>query len=131
MPTTVTIEISPGELIDKITILEIKAERVHEAQRRAYVLKELALLRRSCADLLRAAPPEVEPTTRALRATNERLWEVEDALRDCERAGCFDERFVGLARSVYRTNDQRAALKSELNRLLGSALHEVKSYAAY
>ena len=127
---SVRIAVSPGELIDKITILEIKADRIAEPARRANVRHEL--------DLLRAARDAAVPPSAALdrlaidlKAVNIRLWEVEDELRVCERHRRFDDRFVALARAVYRTNDRRAALKAEINALLGAAVVEEKSYAAY
>lgn len=127
---SVRIAVSPGELIDRITILEIKADRIAEPARRANVRHEL--------DLLRAARDAAVPRSAALdrltidlKAVNIRLWEVEDELRDCERHQRFDDRFVRLARAVYRTNDRRAALKAEINALLGAAIVEEKSYAAY
>jgi hypothetical protein len=125
-----TIEISPGELIDRITILEIKAARIADPAPLANVREELAAL---CRARDRAIPQgsEVARLTAELKAVNERLWEVEDALRDCERAADFGPRFVELARSVYRTNDRRAALKRELNLALGSRLVEEKSYKPY
>ena len=130
MTVTVTIEVSPGELIDRITILEIKAARITASAPLANVREELAAL---CSLRDRAIPlgAEVARITDELRAVNERLWEVEDALRDCERESDFGPRFVELARSVYRTNDRRAALKRELNLALGSRLVEEKSYKRY
>lgn len=130
MSATVTIEVSPGELLDRITILEIKTERIGDPTKLANVREELAVLRRA-RDGAIPAGPEVARIEAALKAVNERLWEVEDALRDCERAGDFGTRFVELARSVYRTNDRRAALKRELNLALGSRLVEEKSYSPY
>lgn len=127
---TVTIEVSPGELIDKITILEIKAERIADAAKLGNVLAELEVLRSARAASV-AGDPRLDRLAGALRQVNEALWEVEDALRDCERAGEFGPRFVGLARSVYLTNDRRAALKREINALLGSRLVEEKSYRPY
>lgn len=130
MSATVTIEVSPGELLDRITILEIKTERIGDPTKLANVREELAVLRRA-RDGAIPAGPEVARIEAALKAVNERLWEVEDALRDCERAGDFGTRFVDLARSVYQTNDRRAALKRELNLALGSRLVEEKSYSPY
>lgn len=124
--------VSWGELIDKITILEIKQARIAEAAKRRNVERELAAL----TDLREAAmpanaPAEIAALTVELRHVNTALWEVEDALRDCERDGRFDAGFIELARSVYRHNDRRAALKKEINLALGSELVEEKSYAAY
>ncbi len=132
-PTTpprnaVAVEIAPGELLDKITILEIKAERLSDPARLRNVRTELAALR---AARERAVPPSaaLEALTAQLRAVNEALWQTEDDLRLCERRRDFGPRFVELARSVYRDNDRRAELKRRVNELLGSSLVEEKSYA--
>ncbi|MFZ3235460.1 MAG: DUF6165 family protein [Stellaceae bacterium] len=120
--------ISVGELLDKITILEIKAERIIDPQKQDNVRRELewlaAVRRRDVAPL-----PELEMLCRELAAINRELWDVEDDLRRSERDQCFDRRFVELARSVYRCNDRRAALKREINELTGSDILEEKSYA--
>lgn len=118
--------ISAGELIDKITILEIKAERITDAAKRANVLRELTAL-----SALRDAHALGTLTALAasLKAVNETLWVVEDDLRDLEQAQRFDDRFIALARQVYVTNDRRAALKREINLAVGSAIIEEKSYA--
>ncbi|MEE8453489.1 MAG: DUF6165 family protein [Limibaculum sp.] len=124
------VEIAPGELIDKITILEIKAERIADTGKRANVLVELKTL----ADARTAAIPpdgEVDRLTVELKAVNEALWEIEDRIRDCDRDGEFGPRFVKLARTVYRTNDCRAELKRAINLHLGSRLVEEKSYKLF
>jgi hypothetical protein len=121
------VPISPGELLDKLTILEIKAERIHEPRKRKNVLHELESLRRVWA-AAHAAGPEVGPLVQQLKAVNESLWDIEDAIRLKEAAQDFGAEFVELARSVYRTNDRRAALKRALNEALGSDLIEEKSY---
>ena len=128
--SSVQVAISPGELIDRITILEIKADRIAAPDKRANVRHELDALRATRA----ASIPDSDALDRLaidLRAVNTRLWDVEDELRACERQSRFDDRFVALARAVYRNNDRRAALKAEINALLGSAITEEKSYAAY
>eukprot|EP01036_Dinobryon_divergens_P003471 gene3470-biopygen3089 len=101
--------VSWGELADKITILEIKAERIDDAGKRANVQRELDLLREKMAQ----APdrPGLAGLVDGLRAVNLELWVIEDDIRDCERAKDFGEHFIALARSVYQTNDRRAALK--------------------
>ncbi len=126
----IQVPVSPGELLDKITILEIKAARMEDPGQRANVKRELELLEASWREAVR----DDETTARIhgrLRTVNETLWEVEDAIRECERAGAFDQRFVDLARSVYTTNDERARIKRELNRHLGSQIIEEKSYRGY
>jgi hypothetical protein len=119
---------SLGELIDKITILRIKAERIGEPEKLANVHRELALLERLAHEDGVSGPP-IDLLTDQLAAVNGRLWKIEDALRMCERGGDFGPRFVALARSVYCENDTRAAIKRAINILVGSALVEEKSYA--
>jgi hypothetical protein len=126
----IRIAISHGELIDKITILEIKAQRIGDAAKRANVEKELALLRATWAAHV-SSSPALDAQIDALRAVNAKLWDVEDALRDKERQRQFDAEFIELARSVYFTNDERARIKRAINQLLDSDLIEEKSYQAY
>ena len=130
MNSTITVEIAPGELIDKITILEIKLARIKDAAKLGNVRAELETLVRA-RDAAIAPTPEIAADTAALKRANETLWEVEDHIRDCERAKDFGPRFVELARSVYRTNDERARIKRRINERLGSRLVEEKSYASY
>jgi tetratricopeptide (TPR) repeat protein len=126
----VTVVISPGELIDKITILEIKSERLTDAAKLDHVRAELQALRTACAQTLPSSE-RLQTLTAELRAVNETLWQVEDDIRLCERNEDFGPRFIELARSVYRENDLRAALKRRINDLLGSEIVEEKSYASY
>jgi transcriptional regulator of nitric oxide reductase len=124
------IPVSPGELLDKITILEIKSERMGDPEKVANVKVELALLRETWADSV----PEDEVIRNLhmdLKEINEALWEIEDDIRDKERAKEFDDRFIELARSVYFTNDRRSKIKKDLNLHLGSAIVEEKSYQDY
>jgi hypothetical protein len=119
---------SLGELIDKITILRIKAERIREQDKLDNVRRELALLERLAHQDGPSGPP-IDCLTDKLAAVNQRLWNIEDAIRTCERNGDFGPRFVALAQSVYRENDARAAIKRAINTLANSALVEEKSYA--
>lgn len=128
--TGIAIEIAPGELIDKITILEIKAARIADPEKLANVRHELAVLA-AARDAAIAPSDEVARLTGALKEINAALWQIEDDIRDCEAAGDFGDRFIALARSVYQTNDRRAAVKREINLALGSALIEEKSYKPY
>jgi hypothetical protein len=124
------VPISPGELIDKITILEIKSQRMTDAAKLHNVRTELSLL----SDTWKASPysaTDIGDEWAALRDVNGKLWDIEDRIRDKERAGLFDAGFIELARAVYVTNDERAAIKKKINTKLGSALVEEKSYAAY
>jgi tetratricopeptide (TPR) repeat protein len=123
------VEVAPGELLDKLTILEIKSERIADEERLKHVRAERAVLD-AARDTLEPAP-EVADLVTQLRAVNEALWEIEDAIRRCERDQDFGPRFVELARSVYLTNDRRAALKRAINTFYSSPLAEVKSYADY
>ncbi|CAL8967930.1 MULTISPECIES: DUF6165 family protein [Rhodoplanes] len=128
--TRIEIAVSVGELVDKVTILEIKAERIGDPAKLANVGRELAVLRGSLDGLI-AAEPGIASLKGELRRVNETLWQIEDDIRDCERSKDFGPRFVTLARSVYRTNDARAALKRAIDDLVGSELVEEKSYSAY
>ena len=121
---------SPGDFLDKVTILEIKSERITDAAKLENVRRELGALRATWQASPLAAR-DVKSLVDQLREVNARLWEIEDAIRDKEAAKTFDAEFVELARSVYRTNDRRAALKRELNVVLGSELIEEKSYSKY
>ncbi|MEM7670401.1 MAG: DUF6165 family protein [Pseudomonadota bacterium] len=126
----ILIEVSAGELLDKITILEIKQARISDTGKLVNVATELEGLLVSRAALL-PEEPRLDSLTAALRKVNETLWEIEDQIRDLERAENFGPEFVALARAVYRTNDQRAALKREINAVCGSRLIEEKSYQPY
>ncbi len=121
--------VSVGELLDKITILEIKRRRLTDPEKQRNVALELAHLR----DRWASAKIDIDlsPYMVELEAVNEVLWEIEDAIRECERRQDFGPRFVHLARSVYRTNDRRADLKRAINALTRSTIREEKSYAPY
>lgn len=125
-----TIPASAGEVIDKLTILEIKLARIADQAKRANVATEHAAL---LAAWRQAVPDEtaIAADIAGLRAVNETLWDIEDEIREQERRGDFGPDFIRLARAVYRTNDRRAELKKDINLKLGSALVEEKSYAAY
>jgi hypothetical protein len=121
------IRVSPGELLDKLTILRLKAARIAEPQKLANVRRELTLLEQVWGDT-QARRADLGAEERELARVNAALWDVEDALREKERRGEFDAEFVALARSVYRHNDERAALKRRVSETLGSSLLEEKSY---
>ena len=122
--------ISPGELIDKLTILEIKAERIQDAAKLANVRHELKLLeetwRKSGHD-----QRVIQTQWDELRRINAELWDIEDLIREEERAQRFEAEFIRLARAVYVTNDERARVKREINTQLGSKIVEEKSYSEY
>jgi tetratricopeptide (TPR) repeat protein len=126
---SVKIDVAPGELIDKLTILEIKAERVADPQKLAHVRHEQERLT-AAVDGAIIPSAELVALRTELRAVNEKLWEIEEAIRDCDHRGDFGESFVALAQSVYRTNDRRAALKRRINELLNSELVEEKEYGS-
>ena len=125
----ILVEIAAGELIDKITILEIKLDQIGEAAKRANISREYEHLRAVFRDQIRPSERLAELTA-ALKAANQELWHIEDDIRDRERAKDFGPDFIALARSVYQTNDRRAALKREINALLQSPIVEEQSYAA-
>ena len=126
----IKVPVSPGEVLDKITILEIKSERMEDPEKVANVRIELKLLQDTW-----AANITDDDTIRGLHAQlkeiNETLWEIEDDIRDKERVKEFDERFIELARAVYFTNDKRSEVKKKLNLRLGSQIVEEKSYQDY
>ena len=122
-----SLPVSPGELLDKLTILEIKSERMMDAAKLVNVRHELELLRRTWAESPLAGC-DVAALAGRLRQVNGALWEIEDRIRLKEADGAFDAEFIELARSIYRNNDLRAAIKRELNVALGSDLIEEKSY---
>ena len=126
----IKVPVSPGELLDKITILRIKSRRMTDPKKLANVSIELDALEAIWASSPYAAI-DVEGDVQALLAVNERLWGIEDDIRDKERAKVFDAEFIRLARAVYIENDERAAIKRRLNLKLGSELIEEKSYAPY
>ena len=127
---SVIVAVSWGELLDKISILEIKRARLTDPAQLANVEHEHATL---CAARDGAMPEgiDISDNFAALRAVNETLWQIEDDIRDCERLKDFGPRFVELARAVYTNNDERAAIKRRINEALGSEIVEEKSYADY
>jgi hypothetical protein len=130
LATTINAAIAPGELFDKLTILELKAERFEAGTKLDHVLLELNGLRAAC-DAAIVRSDKLDALIADLRQVNEEIWEIEDEIRRCESRQDFGPRFVELARSVYRTNDRRAAVKRRINELLGSVIVEEKSYSPY
>jgi hypothetical protein len=126
----VLVEIAAGELIDKITILEIKKERIVDEDKLRNIAAELETLRMARAGALPVSE-ELDRLTGELKEVNLALWKIEDKIREHERAKEFGAAFIELARSVYLTNDRRSALKRRINELVGSRLVEEKSYANY
>jgi hypothetical protein len=126
----IKVPISPGELLDKITILRIKSQRMSDPQKVRNVRVELAALEETWSSSAYAGI-DIAADIEALQTVNERLWVVEDEIRDKERAQAFDAEFIRLARAVYVENDERAAIKRRINVTLGSSIIEEKSYKAY
>jgi len=126
----ILVPVSPGEVLDKITILEIKSERIRDEEKLVNVRRELKLLQDTWSENVTEDKVIRELHTQ-LKEINEALWEIEDAIRDEERDKSFESRFIELARSVYFTNDRRSRVKKELNIHLGSEIIEEKSYQEY
>lgn len=123
------VPISWGELLDKCAILEIKRQRLNTPEAVANVLAEIAALEPAIP--LPPFPANLVQLRAALTAVNQRLWTIEDHIRDHEAAGDFGARFIALARAVYRENDERGRIKRAINQIMGSTLREEKQYAAY
>jgi len=126
----IRVPVSPGEVLDKITILEIKSERMSDPDKLANVRVELDLLQSTWSNAVQE-DDVIRDLHAQLKEINEKLWEIEDDIRDKERMKEFDERFIELARSVYFTNDRRSQVKKALNLHLGSQIIEEKSYQDY
>jgi hypothetical protein len=130
LKTPIFVEVAPGELIDKITILEIKLERIKDRAKLVNVRLELETLVKA-RDSAMVSNAELSSLGAELKIANEDLWKIEDDIRNSEREKIFGSAFIDLARSVYITNDKRASLKRKINELLGSTLIEEKSYSSY
>ncbi len=126
--------VSPGELIDKITILEIKRSKIKAKQKLSAVTGELKLLKVTLEEILKynkKITVKLSKEKKNLRAVNLKLWNIENKIRLKEAKGKFDKEFISLARSVYITNDKRSEIKNRINMLFGSTIHEVKQYSRY
>ncbi len=126
----ILVPVSFGELLDKISILQIKSERMSDAAKLSNVRRELDALQATWAASA-ASQIDITSLQRSLKAVNERLWVIEDDIRLQEKAQAFDAEFIRLARAVYFENDERASIKREINLALGSAYVEEKSYEDY
>lgn len=129
-PAPILIEVGPGELVDKITILAIKSERMSDPEKLRNVRYELDVLDRARRSHV-PDTPELRSLEAELKAVNEALWVIEDDIRQCEADKDFGPKFIELARSVYKQNDKRAMLKKDINRITGSAIVEEKSYTEF
>jgi hypothetical protein len=123
-------EISAGELFDKISILEIKKNKIKEKTKRNIVLKELSSLKEIVDDSIKKSK-SLAKLYKKLKSVNLKLWKIEDDIRDCERKRKFQNKFIKLARAVYFTNDERSRIKNKINSLTKSNISEVKSYKKY
>lgn len=130
MTDVITVPVSFGEVLDKITILEIKVERIADPAKVVNVRRELDALNETWAEAV-SDHDAIAALRQQLKAINEQLWVIEDDIRDQEAAQDFGPRFIELARAVYVTNDQRAAIKKAINLALGSRFVEEKSYQDY
>ncbi len=126
----ISVPIAPGELIDKITILEIKLERISAQTKLVNIKKELDVLTSAYNESIPISD-KLKQLMNELKSVNEDLWDIEDDIRSCERIEDFGDSFIKLARSVYITNDKRMGIKRAINDLLGSEIVEEKSYVAY
>ena len=130
MKDNLVIPISPGELIDKITILEIKRESIVDKEKLSNINLEYKVLLETLENKI-IASNEIDSLRIKLKTINKSLWDIEDQLRDLERSKTFNEDFIKLARSVYFTNDERSEVKKSINKLLNSEIVEEKSYSKY
>ena len=126
----INVQISPGELIDKITILLLKKEHIKEIDKQENICYELSILEPLLIEN-NLKTPEINELSKKLHKINSKLWKIEDNLRDMEKYSDFDQNFIELARSVYYTNDQRSEIKKQINIISGSKIIEEKSYSEY
>ena len=123
-------EISSGELFDKISILEIKKNKIKDRSKRNIVIKELSSLQETVSENIKKSKSLIK-LYKKLKSVNLKLWKIEDKIRDCERNKNFEGKFIKLARAVYFTNDERSRIKNKINSLTKSNISEVKSYKKY
>ena len=123
-------EISAGELFDKISILEIKKNKIKDKNKRNIILKELSSLQETASENIEKSKSIIK-LYKKLKSINLKLWKIEDNIRDCERKNNFESKFIKLARAVYFTNDERSRVKNKINSLTKSNISEVKSYKKY
>ena len=123
-------EISAGELLDKISILEIKLDKIKSKDSQEEINKEYIILKRA-QDLNIKTSEKIKQLFREIKEVNQNLWEVENGIRMCEKKKDFGKKFIELSRAVYFNNDKRAKIKSEINEILGSNIKEIKQYADY
>lgn len=130
----ISVPVSPGELIDKLTILEIKSRRIKNNQKLKTIRYELNLLKAILNRLLsenKSISEKVNTSRKKLLEINKKLWDIENQIREKESSGTFDNKFISLARAVYITNDKRSEIKNKINTLFGAAIKEIKEYSGY
>ncbi len=130
----ISVPVSPGELIDKLTILEIKSRRIKNDQKLKTIRYELNLLKAILNRLLsenKSISAKVNTSRKKLLEINKKLWDIENQIREKESSGTFDNKFISLARAVYITNDKRSEIKNKINTLFGAAIKEIKEYSGY
>ena len=130
----ISVPVSPGELIDKLTILEIKSRRIKNNQKLKTIRYELNLLKAILNRLLsenKSISAKVNTSRKKLLEINKKLWDIENQIREKESSGTFDNKFISLARAVYITNDKRSEIKNKINTLFGAAIKEIKEYSGY
>jgi len=130
----ISVPVSPGELIDKLTILEIKSRRIKNNQKLKTIRYELNLLKAILNRLLsenKNIAAKVKASRKKLLEINMKLWDIENQIREKESSGTFDNKFISLARAVYITNDKRSEIKNKINTLFGAAIKEIKEYSGY
>jgi len=123
-------EVSAGELLDKISILEIKLEKISDKSSLEQIKKEYKMLKENQNSTIKLEG-KIEDLFKSLKNINFKLWNIEDRLRVCEKNKDFGKEFVELAREVYLNNDKRSKIKSDINKILGSNIMEIKQYASY
>jgi len=129
-PKKILSEISAGELLDKISILEIKLEKINDKESQVEISKEYNILKEVQASNV-IKTKKLDELIKKIKEVNLKLWDIEDKLRICEKNKDFGETFIELARGVYFNNDKRAKIKSEINEVLGSNIKEIKKYVKY
>tara|TARA_Y200000002_G_C22077668_1_gene413155 strand:+ start:36 stop:425 length:390 start_codon:yes stop_codon:yes gene_type:complete len=126
----ILVEVSVGELLDKITILEIKKDKIKDPERLNFIIDEHSILKKQLENNVKTNP-KIDQLYQKLKEINEKLWKIEDDKRECEKKKEFGEKFIKLSRDVHFLNDERAKIKLEINNLTGSKIKEIKEYTSY
>ena len=126
----ILVEVSVGELLDKLTILEIKQEKIKDPEKLKYINDEYSVLKDQLNKSVKS-DPKIDELFNSLKKVNEKLWVIEDDKRLCEKSSDFSDKFVKLSRDVHFLNDERAKIKLEINNLTGSKIKEIKEYTKY